>query len=110
MKAKARDDEESKKFYKLVKYVKKNQNNLADPLVRKFVLRDNLVPDLIEIPKEFEELSIDDVTSEGYRHGSVKKKMIRNRSNKVLTGYDAWRSFDRSMFKGGGTHPAVAII
>jgi hypothetical protein len=75
---------------------------MADPLVRNFILNDNLVPDLIEIPKEFEDLSIEDVTPESYRKSSVKNRKLRHRSNKLLTGYDAWRSFDRSMFKGSG--------
>jgi hypothetical protein len=67
--AKARDDQESQKFYKLVKYVKHNQANMADPLVRKFMINDNLDPNLIDIPKEFQDLSTDDVTSPNYRRG-----------------------------------------
>ena len=30
--------------------------------------------------------------------------MIRNRSNKDLTNYDAWRSFDRHVLRGSGRH------
>jgi hypothetical protein len=108
--AKARDDAESQKFYKLVKYVKHNQADMADPLVRKFIINDNLDPNLIDIPKEFQDLSTDDVTSPNYRRGLLKKKFIRNKSNKCLTTYDAWRSFDRSLFKAGGNHPSVARI
>lgn len=106
--AKSRDEEEQTKFYKLVKYVKANQANLSDSIVRNFIVKDNLRPDLIDIPEEYDGLSIDDVTPSRYRRSSVKKKFIRNRNNKLLTGYDAWRSFDRSMFKTGGKHPAVA--
>lgn len=83
---------------------------MADPLVRNFIINDNLDPNLIEIPEEFRDLSVDDVTAPRYRRSSIKKKLIRNRSNKCLTGYDCWRSFDRSLFKGGGNHPAVARI
>lgn len=93
-----------------MKYVKANQENMADPLVRKFMLTDNLDPNLIRIPREFEDLSVDDVTPIAYRRSAIKKKIMRSRSNKVLTNYDAWRSFDRKMHKGGGQHPAVALI
>lgn len=90
--------------------MKKNKDNLADPLVRKFVLDDDLEPDLINIPQEFEDMSIDDVTPESYRRSSIRKKFVKNRSCKLLTGYDAWRSFDRVAIKTGGAMPGVATI
>lgn len=83
---------------------------MKDPVVRKFTLVDNLRADLIEIPKEFQDIEVDDVNPVSYRRGSIKKKFIRNKSSKSLVGYDAWRSFDRSMFKGGGKHPSVCRI
>jgi len=42
---------------------------MADPLVRKFIINDNLDPNLIEIPQEFQDLSTDDVTAQNYRRG-----------------------------------------
>jgi len=74
------------------------------------VLDDDLEPDLINIPQEFEDLPIDDVTPESYRRSSIRKKFIKNRSCKLLTGYDAWRSFDRAAIKTGGAMPGVATI
>jgi hypothetical protein len=108
--AKTRDDQASQKFYKLVKYVKQNQSNMADPLVRNFVINDDLDPNLIDIPEEFKDLSIEDVTPSNYRRSVIRKKFVRNKSNKCLTNYDAWRCFDRTLFKGGGNHPSVARI
>lgn len=74
------------------------------------MLRDNLRPDLIQIPKEYEDVDTSDVNPQNFRRSSVRKRFLRNRNNKLLTGYDAWRSFDRTMFKSGGKMPAVAKI
>ena len=65
-----KDQEQSEKFYKLVKYVKKNIDNKKDSLVRDFTEVDGFVPDLIEIPEEFEDLPIADVKARDY----VRKK------------------------------------
>ena len=48
-----RDRHESEKFYKMVKYVKKNIDNKKDSIVRDFTEVDGYVPELIEIPEEF---------------------------------------------------------
>ena len=65
-----KDQEQSEKFYKLVKYVKKNIDNKKDSLVRDFTEVDGFVPELIEIPEEFEDLPIADVKARDY----VRKK------------------------------------
>lgn len=59
--AKAEDDERSKDFYKLVKYVKARQGTPAehsDPIVINFNRKYKL--DLIEVPEEFQNLEVTD--------------------------------------------------
>ena len=51
--AKAKDDEKSKKFYKLVKYVKANIGDEKNPVVHDFTKVQGFRPDLVEIPEEF---------------------------------------------------------
>ena len=48
-----KDLEKSKKFYKLVKYVKANINDKNDQIVQDFTKSRGLRADLIEIPEEF---------------------------------------------------------
>ena len=48
-----RDRHESEKFYKMVKYVKKNIDNKKDSIVRDFTEVDGYVPELIEIRRSF---------------------------------------------------------
>lgn len=50
------------------------------------------------------------MTAEYYRRKTIRKKFIKNRSCKLLTGYDAWRSFDRVAIKTGSRMPGVATI
>lgn len=61
-----KDRAASEKFYKLVKYVKKNVDNKKDSLVRDFTEVDGYVPELIEIPEEFEDLPIADINARDY--------------------------------------------
>lgn len=61
-----KDRAASEKFYKLVKYVKKNVDNKKDSLVRDFTEIDGYVPELIEIPEEFEDLPIADINPRDY--------------------------------------------
>ena len=44
---------------------------MADPIVRNFVINDNLDPNLIDIPEEFRDLSIDEVSASKYRRSSI---------------------------------------
>jgi len=104
--AKMQDDEKSRKFYKLVKYVKANASNDKDALVRDFTVTRGFRSDLIEIPEEFKDIDISDGNLSELRRKPYRKQVIRSRSNRDLTGYDAWRSFDRGVLKGGdGRHP-----
>ena len=101
-----------------MKYVKKNVEKKSDPLVKKFTEVDGLRPDLIDIPEEFKDLSIEslekDVAEGGYGRklsGSRGRgKIIRNRSSKCLMGYDAWRVSDRKHLKMDGRHFNVAKL
>jgi hypothetical protein len=106
-KAKAIDDVNSANFYKLVKYVKKNQDNIKDPLVLKFTKIDGFRPDLIEVPDEFKNVEFDNATTFGRK---VTRKIIRRRTDKNLDNYDAWRCSDRQVLKADGKHFAFAKL
>ena len=105
--AKMQDDEKSQKFYKLVKYVKaKVEKNETDVLVHDFTVTRGLRPDLIEIPEEFKDIDMTGATANELKRKPYRKTVHRTRTSKDLTGYDAWRSFDRQVLKGGcGRHP-----
>ena len=47
------DDAKSKKFYKIVKYVKKNIADEGNTIVRDFTVTKEFVPEMITIPEEF---------------------------------------------------------
>ena len=94
----------------MVKYVQQNPDKLNDAIVHKFSVIDEYDPTLITIPDEFKDLSIDDVTSESFGRRTIKRKINRQRTDKNLAHYDAWRVSDRTMFKGDGKHPAIAKI
>ena len=79
----------------MVKYVKKNIDNKKDSIVRDFTEIDGFVPELIDIPEEFEDLAIADVTARDFARTKSGKKLIRTRTSKVMTNYDAWRCHDR---------------
>ena len=65
-------------------------------------------PDLINIPEEFEDLPIADLKPKDFARKSSNKKLIRARSSKNMTNYDAWRCHDRSVFTTGVKHPNAA--
>lgn len=52
-KAIEKDNYESKRFYKLINYIKQNASNDRDPIVRKFIYEDGNDPFKIPIPEEF---------------------------------------------------------
>lgn len=92
--------------------------NETDPIVKKFTEVDGLRPDLIEIPEEFKDEDIEDLEKMVLEGGFGRKlsgkrgrgKIIRNRSNKCLDDYDAWRVTDRLFLKGDGKYPPVAKL
>jgi len=90
-----------------VKYVKKNQDNIKDPLVLKFTKIDGFRPDLIEVPEEFKNVEFDNATTFGRK---VTRKIIRRRTDKNLDNYDAWRCSDRQVLKADGKHFAFAKL
>ena len=93
--AKAADDERSRKFYKLVKYVKSNINDEKNPVVHDFTKVQGYRPDLIEIPEEFKDIDTAGAEPSEFKRKPYRKRVIRSRTCKDLTNYDAWRSFDR---------------
>ena len=96
--ARVKDEEESKDFYKLVKYVlaktengtKLDQSNLV---VRDFLKRYHL--NLIEIPEEFKDLEVDVNKYKPKPKNKNTSKRILSRSDKSLKGYDSWMVKDR---------------
>ena len=93
--AKAKDDEKSRKFYKLVKYVRANIGDENNPVVRDFTKVQGFRPDLIEIPEDFQDLDMEGAEASEFTRKSRRKKVIKTRTSNSLTGYDAWLCFDR---------------
>ena len=93
--AKAKDDEKSRKFYKLVKYVKANIGDEKNQVVNHFTKVRGFRPDLIEIPEEFQDLDVEGAEQSEFKSKPYRKKVIKTWKNSDLTGYDAWRCFDR---------------
>ena len=96
--ARVKDENQSKEFYKLVKYVAaKTQDGKKAPshdlIVRDFLAKYNL--DLIEIPEEFKDVEIENYKRPQKR--LTKTKTILTRSSKSLENYDVWRAFDRAL-------------
>lgn len=92
----------------MVKYVKKNKDNTADDIVRNFTVARGFDPDLIEVPEEFADLPIADLKPKDFARKQSNKKLVRTRTNKDMTNYDAWRCHDRSVFTSCEKHPNVA--
>ena len=96
-KSKKKDSEELRQFYKMVKYSRLNKDKgdgSAMAFARKFDL------DLIQIPPEFQDEPLDDIVIK--KDKRTRREIIRNRSNRDLSKYDAWRCYDRQLIKGGG--------
>lgn len=88
--AKLKDHEELRQFYKMVKYSKLNaekNDKSALAFAKKFRL------DLIEVPEEFQNESLDDIVIK--KDKRTRRPMIRMRSNRDISKYDAWRIYDR---------------
>lgn len=104
-KAKKRDTEELRQFYKMVKYARLNKDK-GDGSAMAFAKRFNL--DLIEIPEEFQNEPLDDIVIK--KDKRTRREIIRNRSNRDLSKYDAWRCYDRTLLKGGGKQRCIRKI
>lgn len=89
----------------MVKYAKLNVdkgNKTALSFAKKFRL------DLIDIPEEFKDESIDDINIKADKR--TRRPMIRNRTNKDISKYDAWRCFDREIMKAGGKQGCIRKV
>ena len=71
--ARAKDEQESSHFYKLVKYVlAKTEKGQSDRVVQEFNRKYKL--DLIEVPEEFKNVEIDDFKPAGLRKDWMRPK------------------------------------
>jgi hypothetical protein len=81
----------------MVKYARANagkDDRAAINFTKKFKL------DLIEIPDEFKDESIEDLQIR--RDRRTRRPIVRNKTNRDMTKYDAWRCYDREIYKAGG--------
>ena len=108
--AKAKDDQKSMEFYKLVKYVKAFKNQKGDNIVKDFTERQGYDIDMIDIPEEFQDLGIADVRPDDFRRKARSKRLIRTRSIRNLDKYDAWRCHDRTVYIHDSKHAPNARI
>ena len=90
--AKKKDDEELRQFYKMVKYARLNADK-NDKSAISFAKKYRL--DLIEIPPEFADESLDDIVIK--KDKRTRRTIIRMRSNRDISKYDAWRCYDRQL-------------
>jgi len=88
--AKIKDDEELRQFYKMVKYARLNADK-NDKSAISFAKKYRL--DLIEIPVEFLEEPLDDIVIK--KDKRTRRPMVRMRSNRDISKYEAWRCYDR---------------
>ncbi len=94
-----------RQFYKMVKYARLNadkNDKSAIAFAKKYRL------DLIEIPPEFQEESLEDIKIK--KDKRARRPLIRNRSNRDISKYDAWRNYDRQLLKGGGKQGCIRKI
>lgn len=91
----------------MVKYTKlKQAEGSGDIAAANFAKNFRL--DLIEVPEEFKDESIDDINIKRSRRG--RRPVIRLRSSRDISKYDAWRSSDREFFKGSPNQPCIRKI
>jgi hypothetical protein len=81
----------------MVKYARLNADK-GDKSALSFAKKYRL--DLIEIPPEFQEESLDDIAIKKDKRS--RRTIIRMRTNRDISKYDAWRCYDRQILKGGG--------
>lgn len=94
--SKKKDTDDLTAFYKMVKYV---NENVATGDQRAVALSLKFRFDLIQIPEEFKNVEADD--SYVKKNKSTGRVIIRNRTSRDITNYDAWRVYDRQIIKGG---------
>jgi hypothetical protein len=102
--AKLKDDEQLRQFYKMVKYSRiyaEKGDMTAVSFAKKYRL------DLIEIPPEFQDEGIEDIKKDNKR---TRRPIIRMRSNRDISKYDAWRVFDRQILKSGGKMSCIRKV
>lgn len=95
--ARAKDKEGLRQFYKMVKYSLAYKDK-GDQSALSFAKRFRL--DLIEIPDEFKDEPLDDIKIK--KDKRTRRTFIRNRTNRDISNYDAWRVHDREFMKTGG--------
>ena len=81
----------------MVKYTQANlekKDKSALAFAKKFRM------DLITIPEEFKDETLEDIKIK--KDKRTRRTMIRNRTNKDIRNYDAWRVLDREFMKTGG--------
>jgi hypothetical protein len=66
---------------------------------RAIALSKKLRMDLIELPEEYKDISIDDYQTQGKRK---RPRIMKTRTSTNLANYDAWRCHDRYLLKTGG--------
>jgi hypothetical protein len=103
--ASKQDREDLKYFYKMVKYCQENPKS-KDKAAVNFAARIRL--DLIEIPEEFKNVTTDDL--EIKRDRRARRQVIRTRTSRDLTNYDAWPCTDRTLMKSAGKQPCIRKI
>ena len=67
-------------------------------------------PDLIEIPKEFEDLPIADLKPKDFARRKSNKQLVRTRTSRDMTNYDVWRCHDRTVFVADPRKQIVAKL
>jgi hypothetical protein len=100
--SKKKDDEELRQFYKMVKYARLNKDK-NDKSAMAFAKKYRL--DLIEIPPEFQDEGLEDINIK--KDKRTRRPVIRMRTSRDISKYDAWRNYDRQIIKGGGKHPCI---
>lgn len=86
----------------MVKYSRLNQDK-NDKSAIAFAKKYRL--DLIEIPPEFQDESLEDIKIK--KDKRTRRPIIRMRTSRDISKYDAWRNYDRQIIKSGGKHPCV---
>jgi hypothetical protein len=101
--AKKKDDEETRQFFKMVKYARLNTTDKSSiAFAKKYRL------DLIEIPEEYQGESLEDIKIKKDKRS--RRPLIRNRSSRDISKYDAWRNYDRQLLKGSGKQGCIRKI
>jgi len=64
--------------------------------------------DLIQIPEEYKDESLDDIEIKMDKR--TRRPIIRNRTSRDISKYDAWRVHDRELMKGGGKQRGIRNV